>query len=83
VPFEGWTQRLAKADRGERQGKYAIIIELDTADRDRYVPEDNQLSAEGERHAASLSDLMTKFATFSSTTPGVNTVFSDYVVVDR
>jgi hypothetical protein len=67
--FEGWNQHLAKADRGARAGKYALIIELDTAARDRLD--------EGEDIAAPLAGVMTTFGAFASTTPGVNTIFTD------
>jgi hypothetical protein len=83
IPFEGWTLRLAKGDRGVRDGKYAILIEADTADRDRYSQADDQLSEEGQRVAASLSGIMEKPQTYSSTVPGVNTVHTDYVIVDK
>jgi hypothetical protein len=72
--FEGWNQHLAKADRGARDGKYALIIELDTAARDR-------LDAAGEDIVAPLADVMAKFGTFASTTPGMNTIFTDYIIL--
>ena len=83
IPFKGCIQHLAKGDRGVRNGKYAIIIEVDTSDRDRYSPADNQLSEEGQRLAETMSELETKLGMFSSTMPGVNTVYTDYVILDK
>jgi len=80
---EGWTAHLAKADRGERAGKYAIILEIEsTAARDRYTPGNNEISEEGQRAFAGLAAAVEKWATFSSTIPGQSTVFTDYVLVD-
>jgi hypothetical protein len=81
--MEGWTGYLAKGDRGERAGKYAVILEIESAAaRDRYSPGTNEFSEEAQRALASLSAAMEKWVTFSQTVPGQNTVFTDYVVVD-
>jgi hypothetical protein len=80
--FQGWTVHLGKADRGERDGKYAIIIEIESqAARDRYSPSTNEMSEEGQRALERLSELSAKWATFSPTAPGQNTVFTDYILI--
>jgi hypothetical protein len=80
--FQGWTARLGKGDRGQRDGKYVLIMEIEsTATRDRYSPSANEFSEEGQRAVESLAEVSTKWATFSPTAPGANTVFTDYVLV--
>jgi hypothetical protein len=82
--FQGWTARLGKADRGERAGKYVLIIEVESeATRDRYSPDGNTFSEEGQRAMESLTEVTTKWATFSPTAPGENTVFTDYILVSE
>ena len=80
--LEGWRAHLAKADRGERTGKFAIILEIEsTAARERYSPRTNEFSEEAQRALAGLSAAIEKWATFSTTIPGQSTVFTDYVVI--
>ncbi|WP_310461247.1 hypothetical protein [Sphaerotilus sp.] len=79
--WDGWMVRLAKADRGERSGKYGLVFELDTTARDRITPAHNQFTEESQRLIASAGDLDAKFATYSSTVPGKNTCYTDYVIL--
>ena len=79
-PFPGWTLHLGKGDRGSRNGKYAVIFELDTTSRDRYTPSENQLNDEGKRLADAVAAQVAKMATFTTTVMGTNSVFTDYVV---
>jgi hypothetical protein len=42
----GWRQYLLKGNRGDRMGKYLLIIEADSVEvRDRIAPTDSNLSA--------------------------------------
>ena len=48
VDFPGEKLSVLKGDRGERAGKYAILVEIDSVEtRDRYYPGDG-LSAEAQ-----------------------------------
>jgi hypothetical protein len=79
--FEGWTAHLLKGERGERTGKYMLLIEIESIEaRDRYSPSPNEASAEAEelsRRNAAYWERWQKLATM----PGDDTVFTDYVVV--
>ena len=86
--FEGWTPYLLKGERGERIGKYMLLIEiligwsrvmLALAARDRYAPADgpSEEAQAMDRQAASFWDRWRELAT----APGEDTVFTDYVVV--
>jgi hypothetical protein len=80
--FEGWTAHLAKADRGARAGKYALILEIEsTLARDRYSPGSNEFTEEGQRAVEQFAAKVAKWANFSATIPGQNTTFTDYVIV--
>src|SRR5262245_32777538 len=49
-PFQGWTFSFAKADRGVRTGKYAVIFEIESvAARNRYAPESDTGSEEAQQ----------------------------------
>ncbi len=71
---------------GTRAGKYAVIIEMDTADRDRFYPTAYDESTEGKRFDRELppeiAGLWEKWKTFATTTPGESAVHTDYVVVE-
>ena len=71
---------LLKGERGERKGKYMLLVEIESlAARDRYAP-DSGPSAEMEelnRQAAPFWERWRELATV----PGDDTVFTDYVVI--
>ena len=80
--LEGWTTHLLKGERGERNGKYLVLVEIESiAARDRYAPTaDGPYSAEAEeisRRNAALWEPWRKLATM----PGEGTVYTDYVML--
>lgn len=82
MPYEGWTYRLLKGERGVRNGKYLMMMEIASIEaRDRYAPTaDGPYSEEvqeWERRNAALMERWRAMATM----PGENTVFTDYVEV--
>jgi hypothetical protein len=77
----GWTAYLLKGERGERKGKYLVLIEIESLDaRDRYEPDSGP--------TAEAVELYRKTAPFwerwraLATAPGEDTVFTDYLVVE-
>src|SRR5215510_718496 len=79
--FEGWKTYLLKADRGERNGKYLLLLEIESVEaRDRYVPSVNQLSEEAEQILKSQTAMFEKWGTLA-TVIGQDTIFTDYIVV--
>ena len=84
--YPGWKARLLKADRGEREGKYAVLFEIDSVEaRDRISPTPNSASDEAHafdvQHAATIQPVLEKWSTYTTSMIGQNTVFSDYVEV--
>jgi hypothetical protein len=78
--FEGWTPYLLKGERGERKGKYMMLIEIDSlAARDRYAP-DSGPSAEAQERDRRAADFWARWKQLA-TVPGEDDVFTDYVVV--
>ena len=76
----GYVARIVKADRGERVGEYAMIVEMDSvATRDRYFPPTGDApSDEFDRLLAPYqAQLEQLFALLTFPDPH----FSDYVVV--
>ena len=79
--YEGWTPYLLKGERGERKGKYIMLVEIESlAARDRYMP-DSGPTAEGLEVEKKVAEYWTRWQQLA-TVPGVDTVFTDYVVVE-
>lgn len=82
LALPGVTAHLCKGDWGERGGKYALIMEIDSLEaRNRYFPRMNEVSEEGRQLLEPVFALMEKWASFSPTVPGQNTPHTDYVLV--
>ena len=66
-----------KADRGDRNGKYLQVIEMDSVEtRDRYWPNPGQPSEEGAR-LAPPAEVLEGFQRFTAP----SNIFTDYVVI--
>jgi hypothetical protein len=81
-----WRTILLKADRGQRAGQYAVLIELDSQEaRDRISPTPNSLSEEAQRVWAENQERMvaiqSKWETFSPTNLPAHLEYTDYIVV--
>jgi len=86
--FEGVKNYLLKGDRGDREGKYLVMSEFESVEaRDRMVPSPDQPSEEAQKfqeaHAAEFEKVLEKWATFSASIFGENTIYTDYVVVGK
>jgi hypothetical protein len=86
--YPGWGFRLLKGDRGERKGKYLMLVDIDSEEvRQRFSPAENQPSEEAnqfdQEHSGELEPLFQKWATFSPTQVGQNSKYTDYIVLDR
>ena len=79
--YEGWTVHLLKGERGERKGKYLVLVEIESiAARDRYSPAPNTASAEADPINARNAAYWERWHKLA-TQPGNDTVYTDYVVV--
>jgi hypothetical protein len=81
----GWKHSLLKGDRGQRAGKYAVMIEIESVEeRDRIAPTPDLSSEEQtrwlEEHRA-LVELKKKRAAFSPTDIGAHKEFTDYILL--
>ena len=86
--YPGWSARLLKGDRGARNGKYLMLVDIDSVEaRDRFAPGDNQSSEEtkqfDEQHKDKLEPVFEKWAAFSPTQLGVNSIYTDYLVLEE
>ena len=68
--YPGWRARLLKGDRGARQGKYLMLMEIESVEaRDRFAPAHNQGSEENEQfqeqHKDELEPVFQKSATLA------------------
>ena len=88
--YEGWKSYLLKGNRGDRNGRYLFLIEVESVEaRDRYMPADNVGSEEAKEWFESLSEeekafrkkFGEKYATFTPSNIGENTLYTDYVVI--
>jgi hypothetical protein len=83
----GWKLMLLKGDRGQRVGKYAILVEIVSLEaRDRFSPAHNVMSEEGKRWVAEHQELIDymskKWASFSPTDWGAHLEYTDYLVLE-
>jgi hypothetical protein len=86
--YPGWSFRLLKGDRGERKGKYLMLIDIESVEsRDQFAPAANQGSEEAtqfdQEHKDELEPLFQKWGTFSPTQVGQNSNYTDYLLLDK
>ena len=78
----GVATTVLKGDRGEREGRYLLMMEFEsTESRDRLFPTPGQPSEEAQRHLQSTRAITERWATFGPV-PGTTDISTDYVVVD-
>jgi hypothetical protein len=88
APFYlGWSFRLLKGDRGERKGKYLMLVDIESVEaRARFSPAANESSEEAtqfdQEHKDELESLFQKWGTFSPTQVGQNSKYTDYLALD-
>jgi hypothetical protein len=81
---EGSEIYLLKGDRGDREGKYLLLIEIESIEtRERYVTA-NGPTAEGAKfnEMPAVKAAMEKWATIASPMGPIG-IFTDYVVVGK
>jgi hypothetical protein len=78
-----WTVHVLKGDRGTREGKFAVLIEIESVEtRDRLFPDPGgEPSAEAQQYLASAGTLMEKWASLATAPGEPGTVWTDYVVL--
>jgi hypothetical protein len=86
--YPGWSVRLLKGERGVRQGKYLVLVDIDSVEaRDRFSPAQNQTSEEANQfdreHKDEMEPVFQKWTTFSPTDLGQNLNFTDYLVLEK
>jgi hypothetical protein len=86
--YPGWRAQLLKGERGARKGKYLMLMDIESEEaRDRFAPTPDQGSEEtnqfNEQHKEELEPVYQKWATFSPTLLGENSVYTDYLVLDE
>jgi hypothetical protein len=82
--FPGWNWYLLKGDRGQRDGKYLLLLEIESvAARDRFAPMPDQESEEARKFAEAHPEDAAVYAELEKlgSVPGVSTLYTDYVVV--
>jgi hypothetical protein len=79
--LEGMELYLLKGDRGDREGKYLVMLELESVEvRDRHFPSPGEASKEAQQVLESWAGAMEKWDTFA--TP-MSVILTDYVVVGK
>jgi len=80
--LRGWQVSIAKGDRGENVGKYLLILEVESLEmRNRDAPGDGTFSPEVQQWIADSAALDEKLNSFLTKAAGMETPFTDYVVV--
>lgn len=79
----GQTAQLIKGDRGERTGKYLLLVELQSVERrdDIYPPEgaDRSIAHDVHEFLQEIGPLWDTFFTFAEISSGLE--FTDYVML--
>jgi hypothetical protein len=79
--LEGWKSYLLKGDRGDREGKYLMMLEFESVEvRDRYFPSPGEMSKEAQQAFEAEAAAMEKWETFA--TP-LSVIYTDYTVVGK
>jgi hypothetical protein len=79
--LEVWNYYLLKGDRGDREGKYLWMIEVESVEaRDRFFPSPGEMSKEVQQFIEAQAAVFEKWATFA--TP-IDVISTDYVVVGK
>lgn len=79
--LEGINFYLLKGDRGDREGKYLVVYEIESVEvRHQYFPAPGEMSKEVQQWFATAAAAMEKWATFATPT---NVIYTDYVVVGK
>lgn len=79
--FEGFNNYLLKGDRGDREGKYLWVIEIESVEaRDKIFPAPGELSEEAQQFFVAQGAVFEKWATLA--TP-MDMISTDYVVVGK
>jgi hypothetical protein len=78
---EGWKSYLLKGDRGDREGKYLWVIEVESVEaRDRFFPAPGEISKEAQQFFEAQAAVFEKWTTFAT---DLDTIYTDYVVVGK
>jgi hypothetical protein len=78
---EGVKSYLLKGDRGDREGKYLWVMEIESVEaRDRLFPSPGESSEEARQLFESYAAVLEKWETFA--TP-MDVIYTDYVVVGK
>ena len=76
----GQTAYLLKGDRGERAGKYLLVIELESAERrDQIYPAEGTIAEEVLQLVGNIEPFMAAFSNFATDFPDPK--YTDYVMV--
>lgn len=74
----GWKMSVLKGDRGDREGRYMLLVEIKSvAYRDELAPADGPPS---EKLMTIINELRPEWEQLSSV-PGIDTFYTDYYVV--
>jgi hypothetical protein len=79
--LEGVEMYILKGDRGDREGKYLWVMEIESVEaRDRLFPSPGESSEEARQFFESYAAVLEKWDTLA--TP-VDVIYTDYVVVGK
>lgn len=80
IPWPGMRSYVAKGDRGDRDGKYALFFEFDDVEtRNHYFPQPDVLGVDAQQYLANWLPFIAEWERYT-TWAGSPTVFTDYVV---
>lgn len=77
---QGWRWYLLKGDKGDREGKYLLLAEIESVEtRDRYAPPSGDVPPETQQWFQDAAKVFEQWRTFAS--GPTDPTFTDYVVV--
>jgi hypothetical protein len=84
--YEGWKVSLLKGEKGDREGQYLVLFEVESVEaRNRVISQQGIFTEYAQQflkeHAPFFETFSQEWAKYSPTFPGKNTIFTDYVVM--
>lgn len=81
--YPGWKFHILKGERGDREGKYLALVEIESLEeRNRFSPSPSESSEEAKQFAEAHPEDAKIFEKWDTLVGGFSVIFTDYVEID-
>ena len=82
TPFPGWKPHILKGDRGDREGKYLVLMEIESVEaRNRFYPRPGEPSDELKQFAEAHPESTKILEKFQTLVDGLGVLYTGYVEI--